>query len=165
MQVSGKKQYVLKRGVYPDNDEVVLYVNGKFEGSSIMNFWETEGYCRAIEEQGYTCAYDLKALKAELDVLEAEYTDMKKYYESVKDEALIGTRVVEKPELYWVSYIIHPEGCAPTLCATTTGQDTFEQAKEIIDRGRKQFNVLAAWIDVFDDKEQKHTIFHECYLK
>lgn len=67
--------------------------------------------------------------------------------------------------MYWVSAIIQDEGnIKPWLCAISTTQDTLEQAKQQIEFTRNRHNVLSAWIDIFDDNDNKQTVFHECYI-
>jgi hypothetical protein len=66
---------------------------------------------------------------------------------------------------YWVSAIIFDEGdTKPWLCAQTTAQDTLEQAKMCIQTLCKNHNVLDAWVDVVDDKDNITVVYHECYM-
>lgn len=68
--------------------------------------------------------------------------------------------------MYWVSFIIQDEGnVKPWLCAISTAQDTLEQAKYQIEFTRNSHNVLSAWIDIFDENDNKQTVFHECYMR
>ena len=39
-----------------------------------------------------------------------------------------------------------------------------KDAMKIIERGRNNYRVLSAWVDVFDKNNAKITIFHECYV-
>ena len=84
------KQYTVKQA-YTDNDEVSKYIDGKLESSSIMSYWNTEGYCKALEEQGYTKAYDVSEARGELDIAKQEYEDALEYYNMAKANALIGS--------------------------------------------------------------------------
>lgn len=68
-------------------------------------------------------------------------------------------------KLYWVSLLIqNTEHSKPWLCAMSNGCTSFEEAIETIKRVRKNFRVLSAWIDTFDDNTNKTTVFHECYV-
>lgn len=159
------KQYVVQQA-YTDNDKVSKYIDGKLENYSIMSYWQTEGYCNALEEQGYSKAYDLAELREEIKVAKQEYEDALEFYNKVKEKALVGTKLPENPTLYWVSTIIFDEGdTKPWLCAISTAQDTLEQAIYQLEFTRKHHNVLSGWIDVFDENNTKQTVFHECYMR
>ena len=85
-----KKQYVIRQA-YTDNDEVSTYIDGKLENYSVMSYWQTEGYCKALEVQGYSKAYDLSELREQIDVAKQEYEDALEFYNKVKEKALVGT--------------------------------------------------------------------------
>lgn len=85
-----KKQYVIRQA-YTDNDQVSTYINGKLENYSVISYWQTEGYCKALEEQGYSKAYDLSELRKEIEVAKQEYDDALEFYNKVKEKALVGT--------------------------------------------------------------------------
>lgn len=84
------KQYVVQQA-YTDNDKVSKYIDGKLENYSIMSYWQTEGYCKALEEQGYSKAYDLSELRKEIETAKQEYEDALEFYNKVKEKALVGT--------------------------------------------------------------------------
>lgn len=63
------KQYTVSPA-YSDNDKVETYIDGVSNGYTIISCWETQGYCRRLEEEGYTKAYDLDELRE--DVKKAE---------------------------------------------------------------------------------------------
>lgn len=68
--------------------------------------------------------------------------------------------------MYWVSFIIQDEGDSkPWLCAISTAQNTLEEAKNVIEEKRKNYNVLSAWIDTFNGNDNKQVVFHECYMR
>lgn len=68
--------------------------------------------------------------------------------------------------MFWVSFIIQDKGdTKPWLCAISTAQDTLEQAKNVIEYKRNIYNILSAWIDIFDENDNKQTVFHECYMR
>ena len=66
---------------------------------------------------------------------------------------------------YWVSLLIQDdEKSKPYLISMTDSVLYLKDAMEIIERGRNNYRVLSAWIDVFDENNAKITIFHECYV-
>lgn len=68
-------------------------------------------------------------------------------------------------ELYWVSLLIQDsETSKPWLCAMTDGCVSIEGAMALIEKGRKNYRVLSAWVDTFDKENHKTTVFHECYI-
>lgn len=68
-------------------------------------------------------------------------------------------------KLYWVSAIILGQNDKkPCLLAMSQGEINFEKAREIVARVKENHTVLSAWIDVFDENNNKQTVFHECYI-
>lgn len=68
-------------------------------------------------------------------------------------------------KLYWVSLLIQDkENTKPWLCAMSDGCISLEGAIKIIEKGRSNYRVLSAWIDIFDESGNKSTVFHECYV-
>ena len=68
-------------------------------------------------------------------------------------------------KLYWVSLLIQDtENSKPWLSSMSSGCTSFEEAMETIKRGRNNYRVLCAWIDTFDENDNKSTVFHECYV-
>ena len=68
-------------------------------------------------------------------------------------------------KLYWVSLLIQDtENSKPWLSAMSSGCVSLEEAMETIERGRSNYRVLSAWIDIFDESGNKSTVFHECYV-
>lgn len=68
-------------------------------------------------------------------------------------------------KLYWVSLLIQDtENSRPWLSAMSSGCISLEEAMEAIERGRGNYRVLSAWIDMFDESGNKSTVFHECYV-
>lgn len=67
--------------------------------------------------------------------------------------------------LYFVSAIVkyEPDG-KPCLLAIGTSYPTEPAAMEAIDNIKKEFITLSAWVDSFDENNNKSTVFHECYL-
>ena len=66
---------------------------------------------------------------------------------------------------YWVSCMIQDENDKRAwLSAMSDSVLSMEEAIDTINRARKNFTVLSAWVDVFDEKNTKQTVFHECYV-
>lgn len=77
------KQYTVSVA-YTDNDKVTKYIDGKPIDYKIMSYWETNGYCNALEDEGYSRAYDLDELLEELiSAKEAYELAQKRYDEAV----------------------------------------------------------------------------------
>lgn len=77
------KQYTVSVA-YTDNDKVTKYIDGKPIDYKIMSYWETYGYCNALEDEGYNRAYDLDELLEELISAKEAYELAQKRY----DEAI-----------------------------------------------------------------------------
>lgn len=68
-------------------------------------------------------------------------------------------------QLYWVSLLIQDaENSKPWLSAMSGGCVSLEEAMKTIERGRHNYRVLCAWVDTFDENNNKSTVFHECYV-
>ena len=68
-------------------------------------------------------------------------------------------------KLYFVSAIVQYKGCKqPWLLADCSGNLSLEEAMEEVIDMKSKFEVLSAWIDVFDENNVKQTVFHECYI-
>ena len=77
------KQYTVSVA-YTDNDKVTKYIDGKPIDYKIMSYWEINGYCNALEDEGYSRAYDLDELLEELiSAKEAYELAQKRYNEAV----------------------------------------------------------------------------------
>ena len=77
------KQYTVSVA-YTDNNKVTKYINGKPIDYKIMSYWETDGYCNALEDEGYIRAYDIDELLEELiSAKEAYELAQKRYDEAV----------------------------------------------------------------------------------
>ena len=77
------KQYTVSVA-YTDNDKVTKYINGKPIDYKIMSYYETDGYCNALEDEGYIRAYDIDELLEELISAKEAYELAQKRY----DEAI-----------------------------------------------------------------------------
>ena len=68
-------------------------------------------------------------------------------------------------EKYWVSVIIQGEDDKRAwLSAMSDCELSLEDAKKVIARARENYDVLSAWIDMYDEEGKKNTVFHECYV-
>ena len=66
---------------------------------------------------------------------------------------------------YWVSMIIQDESDKRAwLSAMSDSVLSIDKAMETIDKARKNYTVLSAWVDTFDENNTKQTVFHECYV-
>lgn len=66
---------------------------------------------------------------------------------------------------YWVSVIVQgEEDRRAWLIAFTDSVSSIDAGLETIHKARKNYTVLSAWIDTFDENNVKHTVFHECYI-
>lgn len=83
-----KKQYVVSPS-YTDNYRVTKYTNGKVINYEIMSYWEVEGYCNALESEGYTKAYDLDELRKKMEEAEEKLQWAKQAYEDAIPFALV----------------------------------------------------------------------------
>ena len=71
---------------------------------------------------------------------------------------------MEPTSFFWVSLIIQEdEQTKPWLCSKSTGFLTIEEAHKEIQFMKKNYRVLSAWIDIYENEEKK-TVFHECYI-
>ena len=77
------KQYTVSVA-YTDNDKVTKYIDGEPINYKIMSYWETDGCCNALENEGYNRAYDLDELLEELISAKKAYELAQKRY----DEAI-----------------------------------------------------------------------------
>lgn len=68
-------------------------------------------------------------------------------------------------KLYLVSAIIQNKGDKkPWLCTMNNRVLSLDKAKKVIAYMRKNNTVLSAWVDVFNEDNNKQTVFHECYI-
>ena len=68
-------------------------------------------------------------------------------------------------QLYWMSLLIQDrENSKPWLCAMTDGELSLDNALKSIETGRKNYRVLSAWVDTFDEDNKKTTVYHECFV-
>ena len=68
-------------------------------------------------------------------------------------------------KLYWPSAIIQDsDNKRPWLRSTSQGEISLEKAMMIINYFKDNHTVLSAWVDSFDECNNKQTVFHECYI-
>lgn len=70
--------------------------------------------------------------------------------------------------LYFASAIIWDRSRnEPSLLSISTGKVTLEEAVSLIENLRRDYCVLSAWVDLFNDTtnpEEAKIVFHECYV-
>lgn len=71
--------------------------------------------------------------------------------------------IVENSQ-YWVSFLIQDNKDKTILCPILNSVTSIEEAKSIIEKGKKNYRVLSAWIDKYDNNNNKVNVFHECYV-
>lgn len=68
-------------------------------------------------------------------------------------------------KLYFASAIIQDKsGGKPCLWQMSEGDLSLEKAMGKIDFAKKYYIALSAWVDSFDENNNKQTVFHECYI-
>lgn len=82
------KQYVIYPA-YTDNSRVDTYVDGTRTGCTIVPYWELSGYCKRLEQEGYTKAYDLDELLEEVVSAKEAYEAAQKAYDDAVPHRLI----------------------------------------------------------------------------
>lgn len=82
------KQYTVEEA-YSGNMKITKYSNGKEEHYNIVSDWQVSGYCMALEEQGYTRAYDVEKYEQAMNEAKEAYENAKYLYEKAKKNALI----------------------------------------------------------------------------
>ena len=81
------KQYTV-RYAYAGNTAFDKYEDGRRVGTRVVSDWEVDCYRNILEQNGYTRAYDMDALKRELDEAKEKYETLLKEYEECKPFAL-----------------------------------------------------------------------------
>jgi hypothetical protein len=67
--------------------------------------------------------------------------------------------------LYWVSAIVQNDTDDKAwLLSMSDSVISLEKAMDTINWIRTHHKTLSVWIDVFDENNNKQTIFHECYV-
>lgn len=75
--------------------------------------------------------------------------------------------------LYWVSALVQEERTVikevitkvnkTVLLQMNTAESNLNEAKNVIANIRKYYPTFSAWIDIYDENNNKATVFHECY--
>ena len=82
------KQYIIE-DAYTDNEKVTTFINGKLESYDVISYYEVEGYCRKLESDGYSKAYDTEKIKEELEKAKENVNYLEQQWEIAKLSALI----------------------------------------------------------------------------
>lgn len=82
------KQYAIYPA-YTDNSRVDTYIDGDRTGCTIVSCWELPGYCKRLEQEGYTKAYDLDELLEEVVSAKEAYEAAQKAYDEAVPHRLI----------------------------------------------------------------------------
>jgi len=86
-------QYVVEYETYAGNDCVTQYIDGAEQGHDIMSYWETDGYCRAIENLGYVRAYDADEASNAVRKAEEALAAAQQHYQVAAANPLMKPRV------------------------------------------------------------------------
>lgn len=81
------KQYTVENA-YTDNYEVTQYENGTAVVSGIVAYYELEGYCDAIENNGYKRAFDVPKYECDMMAAKVQYDFAVKMYKRAKEHPL-----------------------------------------------------------------------------
>lgn len=67
---------------------------------------------------------------------------------------------------YWASGIVYDEknDKKPWLWFCSSGELTIESAMKQIELAKQNYNLINAWIDVYDEKDDKITVYNECFI-
>ena len=84
------KQYTIE-AAYTYNSKIKLYNDGKLLLYEIISNYNLNGYCEAIENQGYELAYDVDLYKEILEDAKREYENAEKEYQKAILHPLILT--------------------------------------------------------------------------
>ena len=72
---------------------------------------------------------------------------------------------VTTSNLYWVSAIVlNDNDKRPWCLPISDGCSNLDKAFDLIKSIRKNNNVLSAWVDTFDENDNKTTVYHECFV-
>ena len=122
---------------------------------------------------------EIEEMKLYIEQLEAENSRLKNSIRSLRNNnksMLQGLNKLQsyvsrlkRGELqydnYWVSLLIQDDyNSQPRLIEMQECSVLLKNAMKVIDTGRKNYRVLAAWIDCFDKRNTKTTVFHECFI-
>lgn len=118
---------------------------------------ELKLYASQLEEENFRLKNSIKSLRNNNKGLLKGLSKLQSYIYQLKRDLNCNN--------YWVSLLIQDdEKSKPYLISMTDSTPHLKDAIEIIERGRKNYRVLSAWVDVFDENNTKITMFHECYV-
>ena len=118
---------------------------------------EFQLYVSQLEEENFRLKNSIKALRNNNKSMLQGLTKLQSYVHKLKRDLHYNN--------YFVSLLIQDdEKSKPYLISMTDSAPHLKDAMEIIERGRNNYRVLSAWVDVFDKNNAKITMFHECYL-
>ena len=110
-----------------------------------------------MEEENFRLKNSIKALRNNNKSMLQGLTKLQSYVHKLKRDLHYNN--------YWVSLLIQDdEKSKPYLISMTDSAPHLKDAMEIIERGRNNYRVLSACVDVFDKNNAKITMFHECYV-
>lgn len=81
------KQYTIETA-YDRNYRITTYENGEMINSGIVSWYEVDGYKIAIEEMGYTRAFDVNYYYNKYKEAELDFLDKKQQYEYAQKHSL-----------------------------------------------------------------------------
>lgn len=118
---------------------------------------ELKLYVSQLEEENFRLKNSNKSLRNNNKSMLQGLTKLQSYVHKLKRDLHYNN--------YWVSLLIQDdEKSKPYLISMTDSAPYLKDAIEIIERTRKNYRVLSAWVDVFDENNSKITMFHECYV-
>lgn len=118
---------------------------------------ELKLYVSQLEEENFRLKNSNKSLRNNNKSILQGLTKLQSYVHKLKRDLHYNN--------YWVSLLIQDdEKSKPYLISMTDSAAHLKDAIEIIERARKNYRVLSAWVDAFDENNSKITMFHECYV-
>lgn len=66
-------------------------------------------------------------------------------------------------KLYWVSGIVQNENEKAWLLSMSNGEISLEKALEVVEKLKKSYRVLSAWINTYENDESQ-IVYHECCI-
>lgn len=118
---------------------------------------ELQLYLSQLEKENFRLKNSIKALRNNNKSMLQGLIKLQSYVHKLKRDLNYDN--------YWVSLLIQDdEKSKPYLISMTDSAPHLKDAMEIIERGRNNYRVLSAWVDVFDKNNVKITMFHECYV-
>lgn len=118
---------------------------------------ELQLYVLQLEEENFRLKNSIKALRNNNKSMLQGLIKLQSYIHKLKRDLNYDN--------YWVSLLIQDdEKSKPYLISMMDSVLHLKDAMEIIERGRNNYRVLSAWVDVFYENNTKITMLHECYV-